>query len=291
LAGMQSVKEKLKSFVDVRKYNKLRSKMGIKSNTATAALLFVGPPGTAKTTVAQALAEIMFDEGLLPSKRFTSVTGTGLQGQYLGSTSYRVREIFRDNDVIFIDEAYSLTEHSGKNMYADEALAELCVCLEDAQRRQNKVVIFAGYGGSTSKGDANRMQQFLNANPGIKSRVSDTIEFPGLDEKEAVDVFYAIASQNGYVLSEDEKAGISGELEGFFKSRLKDKSFGNGRECRNLMAEAVKMAASRLMRDSEKLEESQMRSLTVSDIKKAIDSMQDMELARNGLQGKKVGFT
>lgn len=264
--------------------------MGIKSNTAPAAVLFVGPPGTAKTTVARALGEIMFDEGLLPGKRFTSVTGTGLQGRFLGSTPYHVQELFDKNDILFIDEAYSLTEHTSDNMYADEALATLCTCLEDAQRKQDKLVILAGYGGSASEGEANKMKQFLESNPGIKSRISDTIEFPGFSEAESVNVFFTIAEQNGYVFSEADKGKVEAELMSFFRSRTRDKAFGNGRECRSLVSEASKMAASRLMNSHEKLDEAQMRSMTLADLRDAIESLNSMELARNGQQSKKLGF-
>lgn len=293
LNGMSNVKEQIKSLVNDMKYNKGRKGLGLMSNPIVA-LCFVGQPGTAKTTMARALGDICTQEGLLPgSNRFIALPAAELQGVYLGSTPQKIKSIFEENDIIFIDEAYSLTDHIKDNMYAAEALACLCTALEDAQLKQNKLVIFAGYGGSEMPSSENKMKTFLNANPGIKSRVAATVEFSSYSVDECIDIFFKICSNTGYTFDdESERSEIKDMLKGFFEQRKLDPSFGNGRECRTLVGESVRFAAHRVMdgRSVEDVDESEYKSLTVNDIRNAVLSLKKMEKSGNGAVVSKMSF-
>ena len=294
LEGMAETKEELLSLTNSIKFNKARQLKGMKTDSIVA-IMFAGPPGTAKTTAARAVADILAEEKLLPGNRFVSVSGSGLQAAYVGQTTIKVRSLVEENDVIFVDECYSLSQSmDNKSPYADEAMAELCVQMTEAAEKNNKLFIFAGYGGADSTEDNNLMKEFLNSNPGIKSRVSTIIDFPSYNGKEMANIFIKMCSNNGYEFDDSETKELKTEIEAYFNKRTSDPSFGNGREARNLLSEAVRIHANITRGKSiDDITDEELKNLTVDDVHKAIASLEKMERIKsgNGSKGiRLVGF-
>ncbi|MCR5388809.1 MAG: AAA family ATPase [Lachnospiraceae bacterium] len=291
LEGMQNTKEQIKALVNVMKFNKARKTHGMKCEPVVACM-FAGAPGTAKTSVAEALADILAEEHILPGKRFESVTGSGLQAEYVGQTSAKVRCLAERTDVLLIDECYSLSQSMRHGSpYAAEALAELCVLMTEAAEKGNKLFIFAGYGGSDSTSKNNLMKQFLNSNPGIKSRVSVVVDFPSYSPCDMSEIFMKICANDGFSFEDKEKSALKQEVEEFFSERVDDPSFGNGREARNLVQEAMRMHAEVLEGKSmNEITEEELSVITADDVHKAIESLKTMELTRSGKSANAIGL-
>jgi hypothetical protein len=294
LEGMDDVdgvKEQIRSLVNAMKLNKARMKKGLKCEPIVACM-FAGAPGTAKTTVAQALGDILAEEQLLPGGRFNSISGSGLQAAYVGQTSMKVRSLAENSDCLLIDECYSLSQSMEyKSPYAAEALAELCLLMTEAAENGSKLFIFAGYGGSDSTDDNNLMKTFLNSNPGIKSRISSVINFPSYDAAAMSRIFMKICGNNGYSFAGDEAEGLRADVETYFKERTGDPSFGNGREARNLVSEAMRIHSK--VTDGKGLDEiteEELTTISVDDVRKAIDSLKKMELTRTGKGARKISL-
>ena len=284
MEGMTEVKQEIKALVDSIKLSKARRANGLKSEPIVS-VLFTGAPGTGKSETGRALSHILASEDLLPGKRFTCITGAGLQAEYVGQTTGKVKEIFDTSDVILIDEAYSLSDLVKQGIpYAGEALAEICVQLEEIQKKGNKLVLWAGYGGSQSSAASNKMAEFLESNPGIKSRISGTVEFKSYTPEDMGSIFLKICSNNGYSFTPEETEELRQEAVTYFTQRVKDSSFGNGREARALVGEAQRQAASRIMNGKSygDVPVEELSSLTIEDVRKAIASLKKMTNAQNG---------
>ena len=241
LVGLDQVKDELIRVTHLMKFMKKRKLAGGKVNDYHNVFLFLGAPGTAKTTAAKALGALMRKEGLIKRGKFISVSGSQLKAGYVGHTVDKVRALFRDNDIILIDEAYSIaaSNHGEMDTFSQEALAQLAIELEE--HADDKVVIFAGYGGRYVTKQDNKMEEFLSANPGIKSRISFEVSFPSYNADDMVKVVHHIAGRRGYrmVHTADEL------IRNYFELRLKDSTFGNGREARVLVENMERQLAER----------------------------------------------
>ena len=288
--GLNNVKKTILDTVNVLKMRSEREKAGLKSPRFNNTFVFLGPPGAGKTEMAEHLTKILFEYDLLPGKRFANINAAQLKGAYVGHTAPKVTAIFESNDAIFLDEAYSLTANqSGKgsmDIFSQEALAQLCVELE--RHSQDKLVIFAGYGGDVDR-ENNKMNEFLNANPGIASRITFTVEFPSYSPHvEMPEIFRKIVTNAEYDL-EDGWRDIAIE---FFRERVKSESFGNGREARRLFQNAMTIQASRLLSGkAEELDVTTMRLITRSDLKTAALMLLDSERQIVGKQQYRIGFS
>ena len=274
--GLDNVKKTILDTVSVLKMRAKREKMGLKQPRINNTFVFLGPPGAGKTEMAEHLTKILFENDLLAGKRFVNINAAQLKGAYVGHTAPKVTAIFESNDAIFLDEAYSLTaSQSGKgsmDTFSQEALAQLCVELE--RHSQDKLVIFAGYGGDVDA-ENNKMKEFLNANPGVASRITFTIEFSSyLPDIEMPEIFAKIVKNAEYDL-EDGWRDIAIE---FFRERAKSESFGNGREARRLFQNAMTVQAARLFGGmDEEADIIAMRLITRSDLKTAASKLLESE--------------
>ncbi len=241
LVGLEQVKDELIRVTHLMKFVKRRKLAGSKVSDYHNVFLFLGAPGTAKTTAAKALGALMRKEGLIPRGKFISVSGSQLKAGYVGHTVDKVRNLFKENDIILIDEAYSIAaSHNGEmDTFSQEALAQLAIELEE--HADDKVVIFAGYGGKYVTKQDNKMEEFLVANPGIKSRISFEVSFPSYNADDMVRVVHHIAGGRGYrmVHTADDL------IRNYFEMRLKDSAFGNGREARVLVENMERHIAER----------------------------------------------
>ena len=284
--GLDNVKKTILDTVSVLKMRSEREKAGLKPPCINNTFVFLGPPGAGKTEMAEHLTKILFENDLLPGKRFVNINAAQLKGAYVGQTAPKVTAIFENNDALFLDEAYSLTAQSGKgsmDTYSQEALAQLCVELE--RHAKDKLVIFAGYGGDVDS-ENNKMKEFLNANPGIASRITFTVEFPSYSpDNEMPEIFNKIVTNAEY----DLENGWRDIVIEFFKERAKSESFGNGREARRLFQNAMVVQAARLY--GKKADIAAMRLITCDDLKTAVARLLKSERQVLGKQQYKIGFS
>lgn len=285
LVGLDEVKAQIHSIVDVMKYNKKRAMMGYGSGGFHNVHLMIGAPGTAKTTIAQIMGNIMMEEKLLPQNRFIAINGAELKGMFVGHSAPKTKAYFDNYDIILIDEAYSLTSDKDMDSFSQEALAQLIIEIE--KHGLDKLIIFAGYGGADVDKKDNKMLQFLEANPGIRSRINSTIYFKSYSPEEMVDIVHCQAKNGNFVLSHEGDELIRKH----FEKRCKCKDFGNGREARSLLENITMEAARRVMRVDERKQTKKMfKELIASDIERAVDKAKIAHQMQDGNKDEGFGF-
>ncbi len=267
LVGMQEIKRQVRDVVNVMKYHQIRKNMNITGSHYHNVHVMLGAPGTAKTTVARYMGQMMFDEKLLSDSRFICINGAELKGMYVGHSAPKTRALFEKYDVIIIDEAYSIVESGGvTDSFGNEAIAQLIIELE--KHSTDKLIIFAGYGGEDVEAQDNRMKDFLEANPGIKSRITSTFYFPSYTPEEMADIFVRIAEMGNYKV----EPGAEILVRNHFAARVGDHDFGNGREARALLENTTLFAARRLMSTGKsQFTDREMKLLLLEDVKKAVE--------------------
>ncbi len=290
LVGMQNVKKQVYDIVDRMKYNKLRTSMGLMKGGYHNVHLLIGAPGTAKTTIAQMMGEIMYEQRLLPSNRFVSINGADLKGLYVGHSAPKTHQYFEEYDVILIDEAYSLASSSASeggepDSFSQEAISQLIIEIE--KHGTDKLVMFAGYGGMHVAEKDNKMKQFLKANPGIRSRINSTIYFDSYTPQEMVEIVHRHAENQEYILTHE----ADDMIREYFAARVNEKDFGNGREARSLLENITKFAASRTMKLSEsQITKKALQQLCLEDVKAAIEQQRSAYLNQQGRVRERMGF-
>jgi hypothetical protein len=236
LVGMKDVKDELRKRVEFLVVARRREARGFKSEVQRSHIAFLGNPGTGKTTVARLYGQLLHDVGLLPSDKFVETDRAGLVGQYIGHTEEKTMKTIdqADGGVLFIDEAYALADNYGADRkgFGAEATDVLVKQMED--RRDNLVVIVAGY--------SKPMQQFLSINPGLRSRIPVLLEFPDYSNDELVEIAERIANRRELTLLPEAKEKISTIME---KERQVE-GFGNAREVENLLDAAQRNLVARM---------------------------------------------
>ena len=287
LVGMEGVKEQIKGIVEVMKYNKRRLKMGLKTGNYHNVHMMIGAPGTAKTTVAEILGNIMVEEKLLANNRFISVNGAELKGMFVGHSAPKVKSLFDNYDIIFIDEAYAVAavRDGDADSFSQEAIAQLIVELE--KHGMDRLVMFAGYGGYGVSENDNKMKNFMDSNPGIRSRINSTIYFESYTPDQMVQIFRCQAKMNQFTLPSEADEIVKS----FFEDRVERSDFGNGREARSLLENSMVEAAKRLAKvPEEKLTSKLMREIKLQDVENAIRRMQQSSVVQGGVVKAQIGF-
>lgn len=255
LVGLANVKNQVQRLIKFNKIQKLRTINGLKETDKTMHLAFLGNPGTGKTSVARIIGKMYRSIGCLSKGHFIEVSRTDLIAEYQGQTAVKVKKLINraKGGVLFIDEAYSITENDHCDSYGRECLTELTKALEDY--RDDLVVIVAGY--------THPMEQFFESNPGLKSRFNNFILFPDYDINELFNIFCHICKENEYELNNQAKMLVREWL--LEKLEKKDKNFSNGRLVRNLFDEVITNQAIRLSNQTE-ISKQDLVMLTERDI-------------------------
>ncbi|WP_350279090.1 AAA family ATPase [Kribbella sp. HUAS MG21] len=259
MVGLASVKEEVRSLIDEIQVNEWRRKAGLPIGSLSHHLVFAGAPGTGKTTVARIYGKLLAALGVLPKGQFNEVARRDLVGQYLGHTAEKTTKVFESatGGVLFIDEAYALSRAGAENdSFGQEAIDALVKLMED--HRDEVAVIVAGY--------SNEMRQFLDANPGLASRFSKTIDFEDYSPDELTLIVQRMVAANEY----DLDAAAAPLLHQHFAAVSQAANFGNARDARRLFDRARKAQSQRLRRLGGMPALSDLRTLHIDDVTAAV---------------------
>jgi SpoVK/Ycf46/Vps4 family AAA+-type ATPase len=253
MVGLDEIKSIIDQIISAQKINKIRKDKGLSVADTAKHMIFTGNPGSAKTTVARLLANILYDEHIIGRNIFVECGRQDLVGKYVGWTAKRVEEQFikARGGVLFIDEAYSLVDES--NSFGDEAINTIVQQMEN--HRDDVIVIFAGY--------PDKMQAFLEKNEGLRSRIAFHIDFPDYNGDELCEILKLMTKEKGYIL-EDEAVEKCREI---FNIACQNEEFGNGRFVRNVLEQAIIKQSARICNEynNQDLDEKELSKLSSSD--------------------------
>lgn len=236
LCGLDKVKKDVKSLINLVKVRKMRQEAELPVPPMSLHLVFMGNPGTGKTTVARLLAKIYHAIGVLSKGQLVEVDRSGLVAGFVGQTAIKTNEVIQKalGGVLFIDEAYALANQDSPNDFGKEAIEALLKGMED--NRADLIVIVAGY--------TELMANFINANPGLESRFNKYFYFEDYKAQELMSIFRSMCKKHGYTLdAETEKFAEEG-FQTLYDER--DENFGNARDVRNIFERAVSRQSDRV---------------------------------------------
>ncbi|WP_067466272.1 AAA family ATPase [Actinomadura macra] len=235
MIGLAGVKREIRKLTNLQKVAEQRRLAGLPPGpTIGRHMVFAGPPGTGKTTVARLYGRILAALGVVEKGQVVEVSRTDLVSENVGGTALKTTEAFEQarGGVLFVDEAYALTRETTGTDFGREAIDTLVKLMED--HRDEVVVIAAGYSAE--------MREFMAANPGLKSRISRTVEFENYGPAELLQIVELQAGKDGYRLADDTRAAVLDH----FTTVKRDAGFGNGRAARRVFEAAVERQAQRL---------------------------------------------
>ena len=255
MRGLGNVKAVLRRFIATRELSKLREEKGLAPLAGSMHMCFMGNPGTAKTTVARLLADILAGRGLIKNRKVIECGRADVVGKYIGHTACLVKKKFDEADggILFIDEAYALA--SDPDDHRDFGYEAVATIVQEMENRRGRVmVIFAGY--------AREMEQFLMMNPGMPSRIAEKVYFDDYSPMELMGILKDMAAEKDLTLSKGAIAAAAEKL----ADAVKAPAFGNGRYVRSLLEKATGNMACRVM-DKNRHTERDLKVLEAEDFK------------------------
>ncbi len=236
LIGLDNIKTAVQELANFLKVQKLREEQGLKAVNNSLHSVFMGPPGTGKTTVARLVSRVYKHLGYLEKGHLIETDRSGLVAGYVGQTALKVEEVVNTslNGVLFVDEAYALNKDAKKD-FGNEAIEILLKKMED--HRKELVVIVAGY--------PDEMKDFINSNPGLQSRFNRYFNFDHYKPIELLGIFELFCRKNDFVITDDAKEKLHFIFDKFYEQ--KDKNFGNARVARNLFEKIIEYQANRIV--------------------------------------------
>ena len=272
MIGLDPVKAAVSRLIDFARVVKLKKDRDLPVSNPSFHMVFSGPPGTGKTTIARHIGTLLYELALLRKDKLVEVDRSQIVGSAVGETAKLVQDKVAESldGVLFIDEAYTLAGGGGAlgrtDPYGQEAIDTLIKLMED--QRERLVIIFAGYTGE--------MRRFMDANPGLRSRIAREIEFPGYDRDELVEIFAALAASSSYRLASGTLDAAAKLIAGM---PLSDPGFGNAREIRRMFEELQQVQAERIAAaleesdDIEALDNETLMTLTMDDVAQYAERM------------------
>lgn len=235
LVGLDDVKKDVRNLINLVKVRKLREENGLPNTDLSLHMVFMGNPGTGKTTIARLLGSMYAAIGVLKKGQLIEVDRSGLVAGYVGQTALKTQEVIRSalGGVLFIDEAYSLSS-GGEQDFGREAIETILKAMED--HRDDLIVIVAGYNEP--------MRRFIDSNPGLESRFNKYFWFPDYDGEQLYQIFLSRCRKNSYQLSKKAQTDAKAIFAEMYKNR--GENFGNGRDVRNFFEDTVIRQSNRL---------------------------------------------
>ncbi len=258
LVGLDSIKKNVRSLINLAKVRKLREEQGLPTPAMSLHLVFMGNPGTGKTTVARLIAQLYYAIGVLSKGQLVEVDRSGLVAGFVGQTAIKTDGVIKKaiGGVLFIDEAYALTAKGGENDFGGEAIETILKAMED--NRKDLVVIVAGY--------EELMERFIDSNPGLQSRFNRYFVFEDYTGEQLYDICLSMCKKNRYQLTVEAQEFLRRYLQTLYETR--EENFGNARDVRNLFENVISVHADRVAQ----LPETSTRDLTLvakADVEKA----------------------
>ena len=268
LIGLQPVKDRIGEIASLLLVDRVRQRFGLQAPRPSLHMCFTGSPGTGKTTVGLRMAELLKRLGYLEEGQLVSVMRDELVGQFVGQTAPMTHKAMKRamGGVLFIDEAYHLYRDGSGKDYGQEAIEVMMQVMEN--QRDQLVVIFAGY--------PDRMEAFLESNPGLRSRIAFHLHFADYTVPELDAIGRLMMRQSGYYLSDDATSTFHRYLD----AHRQDPRFANGRTVRNALEAARFKHAARLTADAEReWSRDELMRIDAEDLVTA--GLQSAELARD----------
>jgi stage V sporulation protein K len=257
LIGLEEVKASIYDLLNLLKVQKIRTNSGLENIESSLHSVFLGPPGTGKTTIARLMGRIYKQLEYLEKGQLVETDRAGLVAGYVGQTAIKVSEVVTQSigGVLFIDEAYSLTPADGSKDFGSEAIDTLIKRMED--HRKDLVVVAAGY--------TEPMKAFIESNPGLRSRFNRYFKFDHFTPSQLMQIFDGFAKKSNFAVTPEAHALLTKTFELLYEKR--DEGFGNARVVRNIFEKCVMNQANRVVKyKSEILDQNTLQNIGEVDV-------------------------